>query len=214
MRAARDTEAMISISHQLPTLVRQDDRVTVKGSLTGATPGARAALELKRTAPGGKWTVVAHARLNRHGAFTLRWRVTKRELPGPVSLRVAGLRRSGAVLVSTLPVQSAIGPAAVYCAPATPPMVAIPVGSGWIVGGRIIQGGPFPGVYECDSEQYTVTATNAAGLPAATQTVAGGHSYTLVVPAGTYTLKSDFCSGTATVTAGEQTAANTYCDVP
>ena len=130
---------------KLPTLVRQDDRVTVKGSLTGATPGARAALELKRTAPGGKWTVVAHARLNRHGAFTLRWRVTKRELPGPVSLRVAGLRRSGAVLVSTLPVQSAIGPAAVDCAPATPPMVAIPVGSGWIVGGRIIQGGPFWG---------------------------------------------------------------------
>jgi hypothetical protein len=117
-------------------------------------------------------------------------------------------------MAQTKPVQSAIGPAAQSCAQPPPPAVDIPVGDGWIVGGRYIEGGPFPGVYECDSEPYTVTATDANGVVQATQGVAGGASYTLVVPAGTYTLQSDFCRGTATVTAGQQTQADTVCPVP
>ena len=41
-----------------------------------------------------------------------------------------------------------------------------------------------------------------------------GAPVTVVVPAGTYTLKSDFCQGTASVTAGKQTHADTLCLVP
>jgi hypothetical protein len=111
-------------------------------------------------------------------------------------------------------VQSAIGPAPVLCAPPTPPAVNIPAGDGWIVGGRYTIGGPFPGIDVCDGDQYTVTATDANGVVQATQTVAGGQSYTLVVPAGQYTLDSDFCRGMATVTAGRQTQADTTCAVP
>jgi hypothetical protein len=39
-------------------------------------------------------------------------------------------------------------------------------------------------------------------------------SYTLVLPAGRYMLASGGCHGTATVTAGRQTRANTYCLYP
>ncbi len=50
----------------------------------------------------------------------------------------------------------------------------------------------------------------------ASQTVAGGHSYTLVVPAGTYTLEtaSGTCHGSATVQPAKQTVADTACYVP
>ncbi|MGI8505879.1 MAG: hypothetical protein ACR2MK_03580 [Solirubrobacteraceae bacterium] len=65
----------------------------------------------------------------------------------------------------------------------------IPVGDGWIVGGAYIRGGPYPGLDECESQTYTATATDTStGATAVTQTVAGGHSYTLVVPAGSYAL--------------------------
>jgi hypothetical protein len=118
------------------------------------------------------------------------------------------------MLARTKPVQSGIGAAPQYCAPPAPPAVDIPVGDGWIVGGRYNEGGPFPGIYVCDTQDYTVTAIDANGTVQATRPVAGGHSYTLVLPAGTYTLKSDFCTGMATVAAGQQTAADTVCSVP
>ncbi len=91
----------------------------------------------------------------------------------------------------------------------------IPVGDGWIVGGAYGIGGPYPGLDQCIQEQYTVTATNPAGLIAATETVAGGHSYTLApLPAGSYTLRAGACTGSATVTAGHQTTANADCLYP
>ncbi len=76
------------------------------------------------------------------------------------------------------------------------------------------EGGPFPGIYACSSRAYTVTATNRAGKVVASQHVARLHSYTLVVPAGKYGLASGDCHGSATVTAGKQSEANTYCLYP
>jgi hypothetical protein len=128
-------------------------------------------------------------------------------------LRVTA-RRAGKLLAATAPAQTAIGPAAVYCKPPAPPAVNIPAGDGWIVGGLYIEGGPFPGIYECSSQAYTVLAKNSSGAAAAHENVPGGHSYTLVVPAGNYTLQSNFCRGSATVTAAKRTRANTYCYVP
>jgi hypothetical protein len=202
----------VSLAHSLPSLVRQKDLLTVRGTITSAPRRVEVALELKRI--DGRWLVAAKTDAGHGGAFTIRWRVPASEDPAPVTLRVAALRRSGALLARTRPAQSAIGSAPVYCVPPTPPAVEIPEGSGWVVGGVYTQGGPFPGVYECDSQLYTITATGSDGKVAATQTFPGNHSYTLVLPAGSYTLSAGQCRGTATITAGKQTTANTYCDVP
>lgn len=118
------------------------------------------------------------------------------------------------MLVSTSPWQAVVGSAPVYCKPAVPPAVDIPVGDGWIVGGVYLQGGAFPGIDQCDESSYTVTVTNAAGEVVASQNVAPLHSYTFVVPAGSYMLMSGHCGGTATVTAARQTTADTDCDLP
>lgn|GEM_PF-4621202 len=76
------------------------------------------------------------------------------------------------------------------------------------------EGGAYPGEYACSSEPYTVTAENHGGDVAASERVAARHSYTLVVPAGSYTLRSGACSGSATVRAGRRTTADTYCRYP
>jgi hypothetical protein len=120
----------------------------------------------------------------------------------------------GHVIAGTPSYETAIGPQRVYCAPPVPPATMIPVGDGWIVGGAIGEGGPFPGIYACLGDPYTVTATNSSGRVAATQHVAALHSYTLVVPAGSYTLQAGPCRGTAKVRAGRQTTANSYCYFP
>lgn len=203
----------VSLAQALPSLVRQKDLLVVKGTITGVPRRTPVALELKRI--GGRWTVPATARAARHGGFTLRWRVPASEDAGPVTMRVGGLSRAHKLLVATKAVQSAIGPAYVACAPPVPPAVEIPTGDGWIVGGAYGIGGAFPGIDACIGQQYTATATNAAGQVAASQTVAGGHSYTLApLPAGSYTLQAGACRGTATVTAGEQTTADADCDYP
>jgi hypothetical protein len=202
----------LSLAHPLPSLVRQKDRLTVRGTITGVPGRTAVVLEFKRI--DGHWLLAAKTDSGYGGAFTIRWRVPASEDPGPVTLRVAALRRNGALLARTKPTQSAIGPAAVYCAPPAPPMIDIPEGSGWVAGGVYTQGGPYPGVYECDSQQYTITATSTGGKVAASQTFPGGQSYTLVLPAGSYTLSAGACRGTATIAAAKQTTANTYCDVP
>jgi hypothetical protein len=209
------SSAQLTLSRPLPGLVRQTRHVLVRGETIGSPRHTRVALELKRIYPAGSpWGIVASTPVAHDGAFTLQWRVPKSEQTGPVSLRVVALHR-GTVIATTATAQSAIGPAPVYCDKPVPPTVDIPAGDGWIVGGRYVQGGPYPGLYACDSQPYTVTATDSHGQQQASQSVAGGHSYTLApLPAGTYTLKSDFCAGTATVRAGKQTVANTYCDVP
>lgn len=123
--------------------------------------------------------------------------------------------KDGRLVVSTKATPSAVGPKAVYCAPPVPPAVNIPVGSGWIVGGLYLEGGPFPGIMECEQQPYTVRAESPSGTVVASQQVAAGHSYTLVVPAGSYALHASTCgTGSATVTAAHQTKANTICPVP
>jgi hypothetical protein len=120
----------------------------------------------------------------------------------------------GQVVVTTPTYTILIGPAKVYCKPPVPPAMMIPVGDGWIVGGLYGEGGPAPGIFACSGDPYTVTATNSSGVVAASQHVAALHSYTLVVPAGKYSLAARGCHGQATVKAGRQTTANTYCLFP
>jgi hypothetical protein len=199
----------ITLSKPFPPIIRQSDTLVVAGRAHHAKHPARALLEVERAT----WSTVATGRVDATGRFTITWQVPADENAGPVMLRIS-VRGRGRVLARTKAVQSAIGPAPLLCAPPAPPAVDIPVGDGWIVGGRYLAGGPFPGIYNCDSQDYTVTATDANGVDQATETVAGGQSYTLVVPAGTYSLQSDFCRGTATVTAGQQTQADTVCPVP
>jgi hypothetical protein len=210
--------AAITLAKPLPALVRLQQTVVVSGRVRPSVNAAVAALEYRPPPGAGRqtWTFLATASIGKNGAFSLRWKV-KQLKSVPISLRVVAVR-DVRTLAATAPVQSAIGPAAVPCAAPVPPAVNIPVGAGWIEGGLIIQGGAFPGVYECESQPYTITATNTTtGAVAARMNVAGGHSYTLVVPAGTYTLSATAgCPGrgTATVTAAMGTTANTYCDVP
>lgn len=200
----------IRLAKALPNVIRIDAELRITGRVEHAPPHTRAVLELKRTSA---WRVLARATVRRDGAFTLKWRLPSKLLTGPSSMRVAAVQ-DATLLAATRAEQVGIGPKAVYCAPPVPPAVDIAVGDGWIVGGRYGEGGPYPGIYACDGDAYTVTATAASGMVAATQQVAALHSYTLVVPAGTYTLDSDGCHGSATVTAGKQTTANTYCLYP
>jgi hypothetical protein len=210
----------LTLAHPLPTLVRVGQTLAVSGRVTGGRAGT--SVELEYRGPQGQapqsWTVLAKASPARRGRFKLSWHVSQPRAFQQVLLRVAAVRRGKLVAAST-PVQTLIGPANIRCATPVPPAVNIPAGYGWIEGGLYIAGGPAPGVYQCVSGPYTVTATNTAtGAVAATQTVAGGQSYTLVVPAGTYTLTTSngVCPGsnTATVAAGHGTLADSVCNVP
>jgi hypothetical protein len=194
----------------LPSVVRIGERLTVAGRVRIPPRAAQVELQSTRTT---RWRRVTSASLHPRAAFNLRWRVPRDTTIGPLKLRLAVMRK-GRLLAATSPAQSFVGSAAVYCKPAVPPAVDIPPGDGWIVGGVIIQGGAFPGVYECAGSPYTVTATNASDTVVASQTVAALHSYTLVVPEGSYMLASGQCRGLATVTAGRQTEADTNCDFP
>jgi hypothetical protein len=204
------TAVSVLLPKPLPSLVRIGDLLTITGRVRNAPPGTRAVLQSKRTS---NWSVLTKARV-RSRLFTLRWRVPKSTMTGSISLRVAAVNAAGATLAATPAKQAGVGPAPVYCAPPVPPAINIPVGDGWIVGGRYGEGGAYPGIYACDSEPYTVSASNQSGIVVASQQVPALHSYTLVVPAGNYTLRSDACTGSATVTAGKQSVANTYCLYP
>jgi hypothetical protein len=205
----------VKVSSQIPSVIRQKDRLALTGRVNRAPRHVRVALELARLQTPKTWTIAAQTTAARHGSFTIHWRVPTSENPGPVTMRVVAMNRRGAPLAASKPVQSAIGPPYIACSPPVPPAVAIPEGDGWIVGGAYGIGGAFPGVDECISEQYTVTATNSSGQVAATEAVQGGHSYTLApLPAGSYTLQADACRGTATVTAGKQTSADADCLYP
>jgi hypothetical protein len=195
------------------TASRVGDLVRISGRVR-ATTRSTAAIEGKTI---GRWVILAQQALGRGGGrFMLHWSVPKTDAFRPLSLRLVVLVR-GRVAAATIPVQTLVGPAVITCATPVPPAVNIAVGDGWITGGAYIIGGPAPGLDECVGQRYTVTATNATtGAIAATQTVAGGHSYTLVVPAGSYVLKANGCSTFAPVkvTAGAQTPADVDCDVP
>ena len=211
--------AAITLSAPIPNLIRVGQTMTVAGRLKPGTRQTEIALEyhgMSGSQP-RRWTVLAEVSPDRRGRFTLRWQATQATSSIALSMRVAAIH-AGRAIATTNPATIAIGSAAVPCAAPVPPAVNIPVGDGWIEGGAYIIGGPFPGVDECESQTYTVTATDTAtGQVAATMTVAGGHSYTLVVPAGSYTLSTTGgcpARGTATVSAAYGTTANADCDVP
>lgn len=212
----------VTLATPPPSLVRVKQVVIVSGHARHTPRGTTAALEFIG-AQGQKptrWTIVAKAPVRPGGAFTLSWHVKQPTGIPLVDLRVAAVH-GGRTVAASRRVQSAIGPAFVPCKPPTAPAVNVPTGDGWITGGLYIQGGPFPGVDECEGSAYTITATNAqTGAVAATQTVPGGGSYTLVVPAGSYTLSASAntgCPGNSqpvSVTADTQVTTDTYCDVP
>jgi hypothetical protein len=209
--------ASIRLTQPLPSVVRQQELVRIDGAVARASPASRVELELRPTLPrpAKTWTVVVHTSLGPHGRFELRWRVPASEAREPLSLRVVAVARGGTEIAATRARQSFVGPPYIACKPPVPPMVNIPVGDGWIVGGAYGIGGAFPGIDACLQQQYTVTATDANGKVQASQTVAGGHSYTLApLPAGKYTLRAGACRGTATVAAGKRTVADADCLYP
>lgn len=122
---------------------------------------------------------------------------------------LSGRRRVAASAAVPLLVGSAI----VRCHPAAPP-ASLPAGDGWIQGGVYIEGGPAPGLDECQGTPSTVTVTADSGQLVASQNLIGGDGYALVVPAGSYQLRDGECRGMATVIAGRRTVADTDCDFP
>jgi hypothetical protein len=206
---AADGGPKIVLSRPLPSLVRVGQRIAVTGRVAHPPAHASAALQIRGPRP---WATVAEAPVGARDGFKIRWRVSGAE--GPVALRVVALSGER-VIARTSAQQSAVGPKAVYCAPPVPPAVNIPAGDGWIVGGLYLEGGPFPGIFECEQQPYTINVESLSGTIVASQSVAAGHSYTVVVPAGTYKLRASSCGlGSGTVTAAHQTKANTVCPVP
>jgi hypothetical protein len=184
--------------------VRVGQVVTVSGTADHRPAHARVELQGRITA--GWHTLVTVAL--RGDRFTLHWHVRAREFQLRATL-VSGRRRIASS--ETAPVL--VGSAIVRCRPAAPP-ATLPAGDGWIQGGVYLQGGPAPGIDQCQSSSSTLTATSPGGQMVASQNLAGGNGYSLVLPAGAYQLRDGECRGMATVTAGRRTAADTDCDFP
>jgi len=198
----------VRLAAQIPGTVSAGSAVMITGDALRAPRGSWAVLERKTTVG---WRAIVRDRLHR-GAFKLTWRPQAGRY---LTLRVA-IRRDGRDLASSPVRQVLVGAAPVYCAAPVRP-ANVPAGDGWIAGGLYIAGGPAPGVYECVNRPYTITLTDQTGASIAIQEVAAGQSYTFVLPPGTYNLSSSSnggCSGSATVSAGEQTKADTVCSVP
>jgi hypothetical protein len=184
--------------------VRLGQVVAVSGTATHPPADARIQLQGRTIA---RWhallTVSVHG-----GNFTLHWHVRAREF------QLRAMLLSGRHSIATSAVASVlVGSAIVRCHPAAAP-AHLPSGDGWIEGGVYLQGGPAPGIDQCQSRSSTVTATSVSGYMVASQHLAGGDGYALVVPAGAYQLKDGQCTGQATVTAGRRTVADTDCDFP
>lgn len=225
------SQPRIVLASALPMVVREGQLVTVRGHVRGLItipPPCEGVcipvvlLQGRRTygsPSGAPWETLARTRWkNQHGRFALVWRVSRKLGTGPLSLQVALVWPPAPPSRRTLAVTgtktSWIGPAPVYCAAPAPP-TDVPAGDGWITGGDYIEGGPYPGIYDCESQAYTITATDQGGSVAATQRIAAGASYTLVLPAGHYSLRASSCGlGSATVTAGEPVHADIVCPVP
>ncbi|HXY82006.1 MAG TPA: hypothetical protein VEH55_11600 [Gaiellaceae bacterium] len=195
----------VSIAPPLPEAVQGGAALTVSGRVRNPPPGAVVVLEQRASS---RWQAIVRGRIRRD-AFTLRWHPSA---AGRITVRVALRLRAHDVVVSAA-AQVLVGPAPVYCAPPAPP-AQVPAGDGWVVGGLYLEGGPFPGIYQCVAGAYAITVLDQAGDTVAKQQVQDGQSYTLVLPAGSYTLSSGSCRGAATVTAGRQSRADTLCYVP
>jgi hypothetical protein len=199
------------LSFSALTLSLNGRRLTVTGRLSRVPAGASIQLQQHISGP---WATVATARARRR-SYALRWSIPA-SVRSVVFVRVR-VRTRTRVLGSTGAADVLLPrPPALCAAPISPPAF-LPPGDGWITGGAYVVGGPAPGIDACSESPYTVTATaTGASAPLASQTVAGGDSYTLVLPAGSYTLMANDCSTfqPVTVTAGQQTKADVDCDVP
>jgi hypothetical protein len=181
-------------------------------SVPGHVRQARAVthVELAARTPAGRgWRVVAHAPLRRRHAFRLRWRIPA-GTASPIELRVLALHRSR-VLARSRPILDPLAKV-VDCSPAASQPLA--AGEGAITGGDYTEGGPAPGNRICDGDPYTETATDTATGATDTEDVPAGAGYFLMLPPGSYALKAGVCRGTATVTAGQVTDADTICAFP
>jgi hypothetical protein len=199
----------VIVTSSLPVPLRAGDHVTIAGRVNHAPAGARIALETSRSRG---WTVAVQDTPGVRGAFRLRWLIPDADT-GLLYVRTAALL-DGRVVAATKRMSEIIGQPVVRCSAPAPP-AAVPAGDGWIVGGLYIEGGAFAGLDQCSAGAYSVTATRRATGAATTVGVAGGHSYTIVLPAGAYTLTPGCGVPTeATVVAGHQAVANTRCLVP
>jgi hypothetical protein len=205
----------IVLDRPIPATVQVGERLTIAGHVRKGPRRARVALE---SSTGRHWQIKASTALKRGGAFTVRWLIPDRTETGPLKLRLI-LKKKSRLLANTPPAESAVGSSTGVGSSSGPcgtrPAVgSVPAGDGWIVGALFSEGGHPPGTPRCASESYSVTASNSAGMAVATQLVPAGDSYTLVVPAGDYTLRSGGCRGAAAVNAGQQTDANVDCLYP
>jgi hypothetical protein len=184
--------------------VRLGQVVAVSGTTTHRPAQARIQLQGRLT---GGWHALLTVSLQGEG-FTLHWHVRARAFQLRAML-LSGRRRVATSAAAPLLVGSAI----VRCHPAAAP-ANLSAGDGWIQGGVYLQGGPAPGIDQCQSTSSTITASSDSGQVVASQTLAGGDGYSLVVPAGTYQLRDGVCRGMAAVIAGRRTVADTDCDFP
>ena len=201
----------ITLTRPMPNPVRVGQVVTIGGQVRHVPSAPRVVLESKR-APRTRWVVVARTRQRRGGLFTLRWRIPSGA--GWMLWRVAVVYKAR-VLSATPAQQALVGQAPVYCKPPPPITQNIPAGDGWIVGGDYIEGGPAPGLYECESQAYTVVArTRPARSPRASRSRVSTATCWSSRPGTTASGPSTCGFGSATVTSGRRTRADMVCPVP
>ena len=197
----------VVLDEGVATRLAGGERLSIAGRVSAAPAGARMVLEVRSSS---RWRIVAHAR-ERGGRFTISW------LPpasSTLSLRLA-LRAGGRVRALSSVVRLRTGRAPVYCRQAPKPS-GVPAGDGWVVGGLYDSGGPAPGIFECSSAAYSIVALDEAGEVVKTVQVAGGRGYAIVLPAGSYELRSSdscFSEEAVTVVAGRSVRADTICNI-
>jgi hypothetical protein len=195
----------VSLAHPLPPAVAGGATVVVSGRVHDSPHGAVIVLEQNS---GAGWRVIVRGRVEK-ATFVVLWRPSS---AGLVRVRAA-LRLHGRDVAASRAGRVLVGQKPVYCSAPVPP-AQLPAGDGWVGGGLYDDGGPYPPIHRCAGSSYTVTVTDEAGTTVATQPVAAGQSYAIVLPAGSYTFASGFCKGKATVAAGRETKADTTCFVP
>ncbi|HWH10253.1 MAG TPA: hypothetical protein VG165_03935 [Solirubrobacteraceae bacterium] len=196
------------ITATLPGLATAGTAVVVSGRISHAPAGSTAELEARPPAGSAEWSVLAKARIS-GGRFIVGWTP---QSAGFLKIRAIVVRRSRTI-AATRSTSLLVGAAPVYCAPAAM-LTPLPFGTGLIVGGVYNVGGPAPGIIVCQDQANTVTVTDSIGSPVASVELAAGQSYAIVVPAGSYTLTAGSCRGSAVVTQGATTHADTVCAVP
>jgi hypothetical protein len=196
------------ITATLPGVATAGTALVVGGRVSHAPAGSTAELEARPPSGGGPWTVLAKGRIT-SGRFTISFTPGS---AGFVTIRAIVVRRSRTI-AATRSAPLLVGAAPAYCTPTTS-LSPLPPGDGLIVGGVYNVGGPAPGITVCQGQANTVTVTDSFGSPVASVQLAAGQSYAIVVAAGTYTLSAGSCRGSAVVTAGAATHADTVCDVP